>query len=285
MKTDTTKNSKVSGFAEVGPVGVILSSDEGAAGKTTTALQLVTSFELAGRPLALFQMDTKRKLAMKSGVSVQSLLVPEHREGRGDDLVPSDIIAPWYRAVTDMPQTQHSVLLEVGGALAPLFHSAITDLDLDEDIATLGLQVLVLIVCKAGEDSASQMIRELKRVEQNLPNAKTALVLNHYAGDPMEAIRYCEEDTRKAFMSAIKRYPVIRMPKVRARSMAIYERLQALPSTVVSWHDGNYAEAIRRTGRPRDEAKILVKDITEWSGVMQDEIGRLLPFLAGSRDA
>ena len=116
-------------------------------------------------------------------------------------------------------------------------------------------------------------------------NAKTALVLNHYAGDPMEAIRYCEEDTRKAFMSAIKRYPVIRMPKVRARSMAIYERLQALPSTVVSWHDGNYAEAIRRTGRPRDEAKILVKDIAEWSGVMQDEIGRLLPFLAGSRDA
>ncbi|MDU6750950.1 MAG: hypothetical protein E6447_25210, partial [Bradyrhizobium sp.] len=65
-------------FAESGPVSVILSSDEGAAGKTTTALQLVTAFALAEQPLDLFQMDSKRKLAMKSGVTVASLLVPEH---------------------------------------------------------------------------------------------------------------------------------------------------------------------------------------------------------------
>ncbi|MBV9978451.1 hypothetical protein [Bradyrhizobium sp.] len=68
MKNDTNANTKPSGFAKTGPVGLILSSDEGAAGKTTTALQLVTAFELAGQPLDLFQMDTKRKLAMKSGI-------------------------------------------------------------------------------------------------------------------------------------------------------------------------------------------------------------------------
>jgi hypothetical protein len=285
MKTDSTKNNKFPGFAEVGPISMILSSDEGAAGKTTTALQLVAAFELAGLPLDLFQMDTKRKLAMKSSLPVQSLLVPDRRENRGDDLVPSDIIAPWYRAVTDMPQTRRSSLLEVGGALAPLFHSAITDFDLDEDITLLNLQVLVIIVCKAGEDSASQMIRELKRVERNLPNAKTVLVLNHYPNDPYKAIEYCEKDTRKSFASAIDRYPVINMPKVHDRSMAIYERLQVLPSTVVSWHLDNYAEALRRVGGRRDDAKILVKDIAAWSAIMQAEISRLLPFLAGGRDA
>ncbi|MDU6729189.1 MAG: hypothetical protein E6471_21180, partial [Bradyrhizobium sp.] len=197
-------------FAESGPVSVILSSDEGAAGKTTTALQLVTAFALAEQPLDLFQMDSKRKLAMKSGVTVASLLVPEHRESHGEDLVPSDLIAPWYRAVTDMPQSKRSVLLEVGGALAPLFHAGITDLDLDEDITSLGLQVLALVVCKAGEDSASQMLRELKRIERNLPNATTVVVLNYYAGDPIEAIRYVDGDTRKAFLGATKRYPVIK---------------------------------------------------------------------------
>jgi hypothetical protein len=41
---------------------------------------------------------------------------------------------------------------------------------------------------------------------------------------------------------------------------------------------------MRRTGRPRDEAKILVKDVAEWTAVMQDEILRILPFLAGGRD-
>jgi hypothetical protein len=285
MKTESIKNSKSSVFAEVGPVALLLGSDEGAAGKTTTALQFVTAYQLAGQPLDLFQMDSKSKLAMKSAASVTSLLVPEHRASRGDDFVPSDIIAPWYRAVTEMPQTKRSCLLEVGGALAPLFHNAITDLDLDEDITALGLQMVALVVFKTGEDSTAQAIRELHRIERNLPHAKIVMVLNAYAGDPVENIIHCEDDTRKAFMNAIKRHMVIKMPKVRPRSMAIYERLKALPSTVVSWHEDNFAEAIRRTGRPRDEAKILVKDIAAWSAVMQEQIASLLPFLVGSHDA
>ena len=40
----------------------------------------------------------------------------------------------------------------------------------------------------------------------------------------------------------------------------------------------------RQTGAPRDEAKILVKDIAEWSAIMQDEICRILPFLGEDRD-
>lgn len=40
--------------------------------------------------------------------------------------------------------------------------------------------------------------------------------------------------------------------------------------------------AIRRTGRPRDEAKIFVKDVAEWSGLMQEQIERVLPFLGGA---
>jgi len=33
--------------------------------------------------------------------------------------------------------------------------------------------------------------------------------------------------------AALKKHPVIRMPKMRARSTAIYERMHALPSTIV----------------------------------------------------
>jgi len=276
-------NKKSSGTAA--PAGLVITADDGGVGKTTVAVQAVTAFALAGKPLDLFQMDSKAKLAAKSGENVVNLLVPERRESRGDELAASDIIAPWYRAVTAMPETGRSNLIEVGGAMAGLFHSGISDLDLDEDITTLGLDVVIFVVCKAGEDSAMQLCRELRRIERNLPNAKPVVVLNAVAGDPIEAAKYFDDETRKSFAAAIKRYPSIKMPKVRARSMAIYERMHVLPSTIVSWHVENYAEAIRRTGRPRDEAKILVKDIAEWSGVMQDEIGRVLPFLAGGRDA
>lgn len=276
-------DKKSSGTA--GPVGLVITADDGGVGKTTVAVQALTAFTLAGKPLDLFQMDSKAKLAAKSGENVVNLLVPDRRESRGDDLAASDIIAPWYRAATAMPETGRSTLIEVGGAMAGLFHSGITDLDLDEDISTLGLHVVIFVVCKAGEDSAIQICRELRRIERNLPNAKPVLVLNAVAGDPIEASKYFDDETRKGFAAAIKRYPCIKMPKVRARSMAIYERMHVLPSTIVSWHVDNYAEAIRRTGRPRDEAKILVKDIAEWSAIMQDEIGRVLPFLAGGRDA
>jgi hypothetical protein len=266
------------------PVGLVITADDGGVGKTTVAVQVVTGFALAGKPLDLFQMDSKGKLAAKSGENVVNLLVPDQRETRGGELIASDIIVPWYRAVTAMPESGRSTLVEVGGAMAGLFHSAITDLDLNEDITTLALQVVVFVVCKAGEDSAIQLCRELRRIERNLPNAKPAIVLNAVAGDPIEAAKYLGDETRKGFASAIKRYPTIKMPRVRPRSMGIYERMHVLPSTIVSWHTDNYAEAIRRTGRPRDEAKILVKDIAEWSAVMQDEIGRILPFLAGGRD-
>ena len=263
------------------PVGVVITADDGGVGKTTLAVQVVTAFSLADRPLDLFQMDSKAKLAAKSGENVVNLLVSDQRETRSDELMASDVIVPWYRALTAMPQTGRSTLLEVGGAMAGLFHAGITDLDLDEDITMLGLTVVIFVVCKAGEDLAMQLCRELRRLERNIPNCKPVIVLNAVAGDPIEASKYLSDDTRKAFASAIKRYPTIKMPKVRARTMAIYERMRVLPSTIVSWHVDNYAEAVRSTGLPRDQAKILVKDVAEWTAVMQDQIGRILPFLAG----
>lgn len=265
------------------PLALIVTADDGGVGKTHFGVQLATAFHLAGKPLDLYQIDTKGKLAAKSGQQVTSLAVPE-RQNRGDDLVAADVVAPWYRAVTAMPETGRSSLLEVGGAMATMFHAAITDLDLAEDIDALHLNVIVFVLCKAGEDSAAQLLRELGRLERNLPNAQPVIVANAFVGDPIAAAQYLDGGLRKAFGAALKKYPTIQMPKMRARSMSIYERMHVLPSTIVGWHVGNYAEAMRRTGRPRDEAKLFVKDVAEWSGVIQGEIERVLPLLAGGRD-
>lgn len=263
-------------------VAAIVTADDGGVGKTTLAVQIVTAFRLNSRPLDLFQMDSKGKLAAKSGEPVTSLLVSDRQASRSDDLIPSDVIAPWYRVTTSIPESGRSTLLEVGGAMGSLFHAGIVDLDLAEDIDALKLTIVPFVVCKAGEDSAVQLLRELARLHRNLPNAQPIIVLNEVVGKPVEAAQYLADDVRKSFTTAIKKYQTIRMPKVRARSMAIYERMHALPSDIVAWHADNYAEAIRRTGRPRDEAKIFVKDIAEWSCLMQEQIERVVPFLAGA---
>lgn len=264
-------------------IAAIVTADDGGVGKTSFAVQLVTAFRLAGRALDLYQMDSKGKLAAKSGEAVTSLLVSDRQPGRGNDLIPSDVIAPWYRATTSMPDSRRSTLLEVGGAMGSLFHAGIVDLDLAEDIETLKLTVVPFVVCKAGEDSATQLLREIKRLERNLPNATPVIVLNEVAGNPIDAAQYVAEDVRKPFSGTLKKYRTIRMPKVRPRSMAIYERMHVLPSDIVAWHADNYNEAIRRTGRPRDEAKIFVKDIAEWSGLMLEQIEQILPFLSEER--
>lgn len=267
------------------PIAVIVTADDGGVGKTTLAVQLVTAFRLADRPVDLFQMDSKGKLAAKSGERVTSLLVSDRQAGRGDDLIASDVIARWYRATTAMPETRRSTLLEVGGAMGSLFHAGITDIDLAEDIEALKLTVVPFVVCKAGEDSATQLLRELARLSRNLPNAAPIIVLNEVVGSPVDAAQYLADEVRKPFAAALKKFRTIQMPRVRPRSMAIYERMHALPCEIVAWHADNYSEAMRRTGRPRDEAKIFVKDVAEWSGLMQEQIERVLPSLAGAAHA
>ena len=129
------------------------------------------------------------------------------------------------------------------------------------------------------------MLREIKRLETNVPGATIVIVRNEVLGCPLTAAEYLDERVKRAFLDTLKKNASIRMPRVRPRSMAIYERLHATPDTIVGWHVDNYGEAIRQTGRPRDEAKMFVKDIAAWSGVVQDELLHVLPMLAGGDNA
>jgi hypothetical protein len=266
-------------------MAIVVTADDGGCGKTTFAVQIATLFRLSGVGLSLHQLDSKEKLAAKTGLSVQSLSVSRAGAERGDELIASDVIAPWYRAVTAMNENGGgSVLLEVGGANAALFHAAVTEFDLQEDVELLGLDIHVFVVTKAGEDSAIQAIREVKRLEANLPGASIVIVRNEVLGCPVAAAEFLDDRLKKAFLGLLKKYPSVRMPKVRARSMALYERLHVTPDVIVGWHVDNYREAIERTTKPRDEVKIFVKDIAAWSAVMLEEIARVLPKLASRSD-
>lgn len=266
------------------PIHAIVTADDGGVGKTTYAVQLATSYALAGWPIDLFQMDTKAKLGAKTGRPVVSLSVADRHAGYADELAPGDVIAPWYRALTDNPQTRRSTLLEVGGANAALFHEGILDFDLQEDIELLGLNVVAFVLVRSGEDAARQLLRELGRLEANLPGARAVIVRNEVSGCPVAASSLLEPVLRKAVLSALRRYPSLRMPRVNPRTMLVYERLHVTPDVVVSWHSADYTEAMRRTGLPRDEAKKVVRHVAAWSGIVQDEIARILPALLGGRD-
>lgn len=263
------------------PIGAVIDADDGGVGKTHTAIQIITAFRLAGLPLDLFQLDSKRTLADKSGESVTTLQVPDRHNVNADAMTSADVLAPWYRAATAMPRTGRSCLLEVGGALSSSYHEAITDFDLEEDVDLLGLNICTLIVTKAGGDAASQFVRAVRRTERNLPNSPIIIVSNEMMGSPIAAADGLDKDLRKQVLQVYDTYASIRLPRLNPRTMILYERLPVLPSTIVGWHADNYAEALMRTGKPRDEAKRFVRDIAAWTGTVQEELLGVFPFLSG----
>lgn len=264
---------------------IIVTADDGGVGKTTVAVQVASFFRLHGIELSLFQLDSKEKLAAKTGLPVHALSVSDVASGRGDEINATDIIAPWYRAVTTSNGNgRRHVLLEVGGANAALFHTAVTQFDLQEDIESLGLDIYVFVVTKAGEDSAIQTVREVKRLETNLPGASIVIVKNDVLGRPEAAAEFLDDRLKKSYLAVLKKYPNIRMKKVNARSMALYERLHVTPDVIVGWYQNDYREAITRTGVERDQAKLFVKDIAAWTGEMLEQISGVLPNFGENSD-
>jgi hypothetical protein len=264
-------------------MAIIITADDGGVGKTTFAVQVATALKIHEIPLDLFQLDTKGKLAAKTGLPVTSLSVASPGSERGNELIASDILVPWYRAITSMKDNNRSVLLEVGGANAALFHAAITELDLQEDIEALGLPVHAFVLTKAGEDSAIQTLREIKRLETNLPGASIVVVRNEVLGCPLETAEYLEDRLKKSYLAALKKHTNIRLRRLPPRSMALYERFHVTPDIILGWHADDYRVAIERTGG-RAEAKIFMKDTAVWTSRILDEILRVLPGLKGSAD-
>ncbi|MDI4232488.1 hypothetical protein OZ411_06630 [Bradyrhizobium sp. Arg237L] len=264
---------------------IIVTADDGGVGKTTVAVQIASFLRLHGIEPLLFQLDSKEKLAAKTGLPVHALSVSSVASDRGDGLRVTDVIAPWYRAVTTTNESgRRYVLLEVGAANAALFHTAVTQFDLQEDIELLGLDVHVFVVTKAGEDSAIQTVREIKRLETNLPGASIVIVKNEVLGRPETAAEYLDDRLKKAYLGVLKKYPNIRMEKIDARSMALYERLHVTPDVIVGWYENDYREAIARTGMKRDEAKLFVKDIAVWTAKMIEQITAVFPKLNENSD-
>ena len=264
---------------------IIVTADDGGVGKTTVAVQIASFLRLHGIEPLLFQLDSKEKLAAKTGLPVHALSNSHAGSDRGDEFRITDVIAPWYRAVTTANESgRRYVLLEIGGANAGLFHTAVTQFDLQEDIELLGVDVRVFVVTKAGEDSAIQTVREIKRLETNLPGASIVIVKNDFLGSPEDAAEYLDDRLKKAYLGALKKYPNIRMEKVNARSMTLYERLHVTPDVIVSWYQNDYREAIARTGLERDQAKLFVKDIAVWTVKMIEQITAVLPKLDENSD-
>ncbi len=263
------------------PVTCIVDGDVGGVGKSLLAILIAMAFSLVDATLRVFELDEQGKLQRFLGPEVQSLHAAKlDADTDGErDLLP--VFAPFHEALTTMPQTNTSVLLEVGGALTELANSFIAEVDVDDDISALGLNVVVFLVMVATAESVRQVLAQAARLERLLPSAQIVIVLNERDGCPQKASRDMPDELAGGIDRLLDTYTHIRLPRLRPQSRRLLEMLGESPPVVMSWRHDHFREAMVRTRLPLSFAKRFVNDVADWSGRIHKELTRILPFLGG----
>lgn len=264
------------------PVTCIVDGDVGGVGKSLLAILIAMAFSLVDATLKVFELDEQGKLQRFLGPDVQSLHAARlDADAEGErDLLP--VFAPFHEALTTMPQTNASVLLEVGGALTELANSFIAEVDVDDDISALGLNVVVFLVMVATAESVRQVLGQATKLERILPSAQIVVVLNERDGCPQKASLDMTEELARGVGRLLDTYTHIRLPRLRPQSRRLLEMLGESPPMIMSWRHDHFREAMARTRLPLSFAKRFVNDVADWSGKIHKELTRILPFLGGT---
>lgn len=281
MAKTKTSSQLAKGLANAPPVTCIVDGDVGGVGKSMLAILLAMAFALVDVALKIFELDEQGKLKRFLGPEVQSLHAARlEADADGErDLLP--VFAPFHEALTAMPETNRSLLLEVGGALTELTNSFVAEVDVDQDISALGLNVIVFLVMVATEESVRQVLGQVETLRRILPSARVVIVRNERDGCPVAASRDMPDELAKGLDRLLASYPSIRMPRLRLKSRRLFEMLGEAPPTIMSWRHEHFREAMARTRKPLAEAKRFVNDVAAWSGTIHSELTRILPFLGG----
>ena len=262
------------------PLAIIVDGNIGGVGKSTASIHINQAFQLSGLPLDAFEIDDQAKLARFIGTDRVTALNSQVRDPNGDHDVAA-IFAPVHSAFVAMPETGRSMQLDLGGSQTGLFNAFISEVDLEEDITTLNLTIIVCLVLVASEESTRQVLLQLKNLRRLLPSAKVVLILNERDGCPLLHSDALPPELAAALQKAASVYPTIRLPRLRNQSRRLFETLGLMPADIVSWHRDHYAVAMRRTGLPLLFAKRFVKDIAAWSHDVHHQFSRIIPALGG----
>lgn len=261
------------------PVACFIDGDVGGVGKSMLAIFIAMMFSLVNAALQIFELDEQGKLKRFCGPEVQALHAArlEVNADGERDLLPA--FEPFHQALTTMPETGTSLLLEVGGALTELMNAYIAEVDIDDDITALGLTVIVFLVMVATEESVRQVLSQAKTLRRILPSAQLVIVLNGRDGCPVSASHKMSEGLAEDLARLIADHLTIRMPRLPWRSRRLFDSLGENPATIMSWRKDHFREARVRTKESLAYAKCFVTDVAVWTGEIRKELLRILPFL------
>lgn len=265
---------------------LIVSAGLGGVGKSTYVAGLADTFEMAGVPLDILQIDEQTKLARMTGQPVTTIDLAVFHRAREDGWAAQQAVAPLFHALVDMPTTKRWFACEIGGAMSAITHDVLRLVDIAEEVTDLGLAIDTHVLVVATEESAKQAMREIERARETIPEGRIVLVCNGRHGSVRRFLESSDPSVAKPLLDIMQELPVVNMGRLDPRTIQIWERLCVRPSQLARWRvEGGYQKICAETGLDRLEAKLFAGEIVAWAYTIRQQLAAIYPVLGGGSRA
>jgi len=256
----------------------LLISAKGAAGGQGGTLFVSVTYDVhavQGVAASLIQIDNQDKLARTFGCDVLSIDSAEIGARRYDPTAATAVFSSFYDRVVGIRESGVSAIVDCGALQSSLLFRFSQVAELDEELCSLGIPIVIFILVTASAESIRQASLTIAEAQRALPSARIVLVENQRDGAlaslprGSDAIAVLESDLAPKLFHLER----IKMPRIGGNSWRNFERSHQRFISVIGMP---VAEIVALTGLPRSEAKIARGEIALWYADMEAEISNIL---------
>ncbi|MDB5616725.1 hypothetical protein [Tardiphaga sp.] len=169
------------------PVALITASKKGGTGKTHLMTTIADLLTLNGYPYSVFQADDKKRLSKMLGARVVDLR-PNPDLIMNDPALVRTAFTPFYTACQAAVPAGNSVLFDIGADEVENTANYLTDVEIDEDLGTWKLPMLVFVLVQAEPDAIGSAAETIRRFRKAVPSAHLVLVENLLERKPLDQL-------------------------------------------------------------------------------------------------
>jgi hypothetical protein len=164
-------------FPLLPPVAIITASKKGGTGKTHLMTIIADLLTLNGYAYSVFQADDKKRLSKMLGAKAVDLR-PNPDLVMHDPALVRKAFTPFYTACQASVATRNSVLFDIGADEVENAANFLTDVEIDEDLITWKLPMMVFVLVQAEPDAIGSAAETIRRFRAAVPSAHLILVEN-----------------------------------------------------------------------------------------------------------
>ena len=244
-------------------------NSKGGVGKTTLSVVLADLFQLAGHPLSMIEIDTRKRLS--SFMGAENVISFDGAPPIADIRKNPNLILRHYDPIITAMETGNS-LLDLGANEDPAFLEYCKLSRLDEDLDDMDVSVMAFVPTVAETESVKGALVALEALREVVPSARRVLVLNER--DPGDFDKYFDTGALRQLKE--QGVSAVVMPKIVSEGWEDFQRQKMRFIDVIGMDTPDIQQSF---GYARPMAKRARGDIAFWFERMRIATLDLIPSI------